>query len=54
MRASLYKEIALEPARGPLPVRGVTSGKLKMGDIVIFATVGVGFTVGVNLWRWAY
>lgn len=50
MRASLYKEIALEP----LEVRGVTSGKLKTGDIVTFATVGAGFTVGVNLWRWAW
>jgi 3-oxoacyl-[acyl-carrier-protein] synthase-3 len=39
----------------PLATRdAITSGKLKKGDIVIFATVGAGFTVGVNLWRWAY
>src|SRR6266446_5715292 len=30
------------------------AGKLKKGDIVIFAAVGAGFTVGANLWRWAY
>jgi len=39
----------------PLATRdAITSGKLKKGDLVIFATVGAGFTVGVNLWRWAY
>jgi 3-oxoacyl-[acyl-carrier-protein] synthase III len=39
----------------PLATRdAIASGKLKKGDIVIFATVGAGFTVGVNLWRWAY
>ncbi len=39
----------------PLATRdAVESGKLKKGDLVIFATVGAGFTVGVNLWRWAY
>jgi 3-oxoacyl-[acyl-carrier-protein] synthase-3 len=39
----------------PLATRdAITSGKLKKGDIVIFATVGAGFTVGINLWRWAY
>lgn len=39
----------------PLATRdAVESGKLKKGDIVIFAAVGAGFTVGVNLWRWAY
>jgi 3-oxoacyl-[acyl-carrier-protein] synthase-3 len=30
----------------------LSSGKLKKGDIVLFAAVGAGFTVGANLWRW--
>jgi 3-oxoacyl-[acyl-carrier-protein] synthase-3 len=39
----------------PLATRdAVESGKLKKGDVVIFAAVGAGFTVGANLWRWAY
>lgn len=39
----------------PLATRdAVEQGKLKKGDIAIFAAVGAGFTVGVNLWRWAY
>jgi 3-oxoacyl-[acyl-carrier-protein] synthase-3 len=29
------------------------AGKLKKGDLVVFATVGAGYTVGANLWRWA-
>jgi len=29
-------------------------GKLHKGDLVLFAAVGAGFTVGANLWRWAY
>jgi 3-oxoacyl-[acyl-carrier-protein] synthase III len=32
----------------------IDEGKLVKGDIVLFAAVGAGFTVGVNLWRWAY
>ena len=32
----------------------VLQGKLKKGDIVLFAAVGAGYTVGANLWRWAY
>jgi 3-oxoacyl-[acyl-carrier-protein] synthase-3 len=32
----------------------IAQGKLKRGDIVMFAAVGAGFTVGANLWRWAY
>ena len=32
----------------------LASGKLKKGDIVLFAAVGAGFTVGANLWRWSY
>jgi 3-oxoacyl-[acyl-carrier-protein] synthase III len=39
----------------PLATRdAVEQGKLKKGDIAIFAAVGAGFTAGVNLWRWAY
>jgi 3-oxoacyl-[acyl-carrier-protein] synthase-3 len=32
----------------------VAQGKLKKGDLVLFAAVGAGYTAGVNLWRWAY
>jgi 3-oxoacyl-[acyl-carrier-protein] synthase-3 len=32
----------------------VVEGKLKKGDLVLFAAVGAGYTAGVNLWRWAY
>jgi len=39
----------------PLATRdAVEQGRLKKGDAVVFAAVGAGFTVGVNLWRWAY
>jgi 3-oxoacyl-[acyl-carrier-protein] synthase-3 len=39
----------------PLATRdAVESGKLKKGDLVLFAAVGAGFTVGANLWRWEY
>jgi 3-oxoacyl-[acyl-carrier-protein] synthase III len=39
----------------PLATRdALQSGKLHKGDVVIFAAVGAGFTVGANLWRWAY
>ena len=39
----------------PLATRdAVQCGKLKKGDLVLFAAVGAGFTVGANLWRWAY
>lgn len=39
----------------PLATRdAVESGKLKKGDLVLFAAVGAGFTAGVNLWRWGY
>jgi 3-oxoacyl-[acyl-carrier-protein] synthase-3 len=37
----------------PLATRdALTAGKLKKGDLVVFATVGAGYTVGSNLWRW--
>lgn len=32
----------------------VEAGRLKKGDLVLFAAVGAGFTVGASLWRWAY
>ncbi len=30
------------------------SGRLKKGDLVLFAAVGAGFTVGANLWKWEF
>ena len=39
----------------PLATRdAIAQGSLKKGDLVMFATVGTGFAVGANLWRWAY
>jgi 3-oxoacyl-[acyl-carrier-protein] synthase-3 len=39
----------------PLATRdAMESGRLKKGDLVLFAAVGAGFTVGANLWRWEY
>ena len=39
----------------PLATRdAIESGRLKKGDLVLFAAVGAGFTVGATLWRWAY
>jgi len=32
----------------------IQEGKLKKGDLVMLASVGAGFTVGVTLLRWAY
>ena len=37
----------------PLATRdALACGKLKKGDLVVFAAVGAGYTVGANLWRW--
>ncbi|HYL36177.1 MAG TPA: beta-ketoacyl-ACP synthase III [Bryobacteraceae bacterium] len=37
----------------PLATRdALLCGKLKKGDLVVYAAVGAGYTVGVNLWRW--
>ena len=37
----------------PLATRdAVEAGRLKKGDLVVFAAVGAGYTVGANLWRW--
>ena len=39
----------------PLATRdALLSGRLKKGDLVLFAAVGAGYTVGAALWRWAY
>lgn len=39
----------------PLATRdAVTGGRLKKGDLVLFAAVGAGYTAGVSLWRWAF
>ena len=39
----------------PLATRdAITEGRLKKGDIVLFAAVGAGYTAGASLWRWAY
>jgi 3-oxoacyl-[acyl-carrier-protein] synthase-3 len=39
----------------PLATRdAVECGKLHKGDIVLLLAVGAGFTVGANLWKWAY
>ena len=38
----------------PLATRdALASGKLKKGDLVMFAAVGAGYTAGANLWRWS-
>jgi 3-oxoacyl-[acyl-carrier-protein] synthase-3 len=39
----------------PLATRdALSSGRLKKGDLVLFAAVGAGYTVGAALWRWSY
>ena len=39
----------------PLATRdAVVHGRLKKGDLVLFAAVGAGYTAGVSLWRWAF
>jgi 3-oxoacyl-[acyl-carrier-protein] synthase-3 len=39
----------------PLAARdAVLDGRLKRGDLVLFAAVGAGYTVGTALWRWAF
>ena len=32
----------------------ISQGRLKKGDLVLFAAVGAGYTAGACLWRWAY
>ena len=39
----------------PLATRdAIEAGRLSKGDLVLFAAVGAGYTVGASLWRWAY
>ncbi|MDE3160307.1 MAG: 3-oxoacyl-ACP synthase, partial [Acidobacteriota bacterium] len=39
----------------PLATRdAIQQGRLRRGDLVVFAAVGAGYTVGASLWRWAY
>jgi 3-oxoacyl-[acyl-carrier-protein] synthase-3 len=39
----------------PLAARdAIARGCLKKGDLVLFAAVGAGWTVGASLWRWAF
>ena len=39
----------------PLATRdAISQGRLKKGDLVLFAAVGAGYTAGASLWRWAY
>jgi 3-oxoacyl-[acyl-carrier-protein] synthase-3 len=39
----------------PLATRdAIQQGRLKRGDLVVYAAVGAGYTVGASLWRWAY
>jgi 3-oxoacyl-[acyl-carrier-protein] synthase-3 len=32
----------------------INEGRLKKGDLVLFAAVGAGYTAGASLWRWAF
>jgi 3-oxoacyl-[acyl-carrier-protein] synthase-3 len=34
--------------------QAIEEGRLKKGDLVLFAAVGAGYTAGASLWRWAY
>jgi 3-oxoacyl-[acyl-carrier-protein] synthase-3 len=39
----------------PLATRdALQQGRLRKGDLVVFAAVGAGYTVGASLWRWSY
>jgi 3-oxoacyl-[acyl-carrier-protein] synthase-3 len=39
----------------PLATRdALTQGRLRKGDLVMFAAVGAGYTVGASLWRWSF
>jgi 3-oxoacyl-[acyl-carrier-protein] synthase-3 len=42
---------------GTIPIAtcdALAAGRLKKGDLVLFAAVGAGYTAGASLWRWAY
>lgn len=32
----------------------IDEGRLKKGDIVLFASVGAGYTVGASIWKWGF
>jgi 3-oxoacyl-[acyl-carrier-protein] synthase-3 len=32
----------------------ISEGRLKKGDLVLYAAVGAGYTAGASLWRWSY
>ena len=34
--------------------QAIEEGRLKKGDLVLFAAVGAGYTAGASLWRWSY
>jgi 3-oxoacyl-[acyl-carrier-protein] synthase-3 len=34
--------------------QALEEGRLKKGDLVLFAAVGAGYTAGASLWRWSY
>ena len=34
--------------------QAIEEGRLKKGDLVLFAAVGAGYTAGASLWRWAF
>ena len=39
----------------PLATRdALAEGRLKKGDLILYAAVGAGYTVGASLWRWGY
>ena len=39
----------------PLATRdAIEEGRLKKGDLVLYAAVGAGYTIGASLWRWAF
>jgi 3-oxoacyl-[acyl-carrier-protein] synthase-3 len=39
----------------PLATRdAIAEGRLRKGDLVMYAAVGAGYTVGASLWRWAF
>ena len=39
----------------PLAARdAVAEGRIKKGDLVLFAAVGAGYTVGASAWRWTF
>lgn len=42
---------------GTIPLatwEALRDGRIQKGDVLLLAAVGAGFTVGANLWRWAY